>query len=810
MKYPIVILLFISVLIIQKVYTQTPEIEQLLKKAENAGGKEKINALADLCKNFSPIDPHKGIQYGEQALRLADSLKIQSSESRIYNSIGVNYWALSDFKTARSYYNKALKNAVIFKDSLQIGIFYNRMGLIYESLGDFDSCLIVFNKELTINKRLKNDERTGNSLENIGTIHLNRGEFKSAITYFLEAKTIYEKSNNKQKLPYVYMKLGSIYSETKDYSIAEKWFQKGIEQSLAINDLQKAGIGLNAIGVIRKHQGMYNEALAKFNEALEMIKTLNNKNITMAIYDNIGLVYALQKKFEQALKYHKKALELAIQLNMPLAIARCEVNMGESYNGLKNYLNARMYFEKALPAFKTSNARSNLITTYKVLINVNDSLKDFAQSVKYYQLYQQVKDSLSKTELNTTLDSLKVKFNTEEIDHENTLLTQKTEIQNKTITLQRTIMISSLIFLILLISLAIVIVRSRQKIKKANDLLAIKNLDLSAKAEALRMINDKLLELSKFKDSMNSFLVHDLKNPLNAIINLDSGEFTEQQVQGIRQSGKKMLDIVMNMLDISKYEDNKMNLSYENISISYIVNKAFNHVEYLAEQKSINLKTNYQPDFFVKADPEIIERVFINLFTNAIKYSPAGDIIKVSAEFAGPLFLKVIVKDNGDGIEAEFLPVIFDKFTKASVKQKGLIRSTGIGLAFCKLAVESHGGEIGVDSVAGQGASFWFTLPLADSQQDVKINPAVSGESSYKFTKLQLSAEEINLLIPHCDLLKKLSIYQISDVKDVINGIDIQESANITVWKSLLLQALSDCNELTYNELINLDSDDKL
>jgi len=810
MKFKTFVFLMVFAAITLHAGAQTPEIDSLLNVSEKAKGRDKVDALSELSKKFCTINPQKGIEYGKQSMKIAESQNLLSTESKIYNALSLNFWALADMKSARSYCKKALENAKAYNDSMQNGISNNTMGLIYESEGKFDSALIVFNIELNIFKSLKNDERTGVTLENIGTIHLHCGELKSAITYLLEAKTLYEKCNNKNKLPYIYLKLGDVYSESKDFSEALKWNEKGIAQSLAMKDTLKTAMGLNSVGIIYKEQKKYEAALAKYNEALMLLKNLNNMKVIMAIYGNIGNVYVLQEKFALATTFEQKALELAIKLNMPSDIAIKQFNLGDCYLLQNDFLNARKYYEKALPFFEDSKSQSNLLTTYQELIKANNSLKDYAQSAKYYQLFIDLKDTLNKTELNTALDSLKVKFKTEQTDEENIALSQKTEIQNKTISIQRIILFSSLLFLILLTSLILVVIRNRRKIKKANELLEIQNFDISSKAEELRITNNKLVELSEFKDVMNSFLVHDLKNPLNTIINIDTMQNSEQQIAVIQQSGRKMLNLVMNLLDISKYKNKTMKISAEDTAISHIINKAYSDVQYLAEQKSISFKSNIISDFIVNVDADMIERVFINLFSNAIKYSPTGESIKVFAECVNETGLKIIVKDSGEGIEPEYIPLIFDKFTQARAKHSGSARSTGIGLASCKMAVEAHSGKIGVESVVGQGTSFWFTIPLAESQNDSKIDPPVFIESSDLQNKIQLSDEEIKLLASHCDSLKKLSIYQISDVKDILNSMGVLKSTNIAAWKSELLKALADCNELKYKELINLISNDKL
>lgn len=805
MKTPI--LLIISVVITQQVSGQTPEIERLLKITENAGGKEKIIALADVCKNFYSIDPQKGIKYGEQALRLADSLKIPSAKSQVYNNIGVNYLALADVKTARIYFNKALKNAIIFKDSLEIAIFYNRMGLTYESLGNFDSSLIVFYKELAIYQRIKNDERTANSLENIGTIHLNRGELKSAMTFLLEAKTMYEKGNITKKLPYIYLKLGQVYSESNNYSTAELWLRKGIDQSLVNKDFQKVGLGLNALGIVYKKQHRLNEALAKYNEALDFFKKLQNSYQSMSVYSNIGNVYLMQEKFTLALKYHRKSLDLALKLNLPLPIAGAQFGLGQDYENLKDYSQARSWYMKALTIYTSSKTKSNLIKTYNALISVNNSLKDYAQSVKYYQLFVQLNDSLTRNELNIALDSLKVRFHTQQTESENIALRQETIIKNKTIFLQKILIISSFIVVGLLIIMGYIILRNRQKIKNANKLLEAKNNEISAKAEELNRMNHKLLELSKFKDSMNALLVHDLKNPLNTIVNVDIIKDSPHWINRIKQAGRQMLNIVMNLLDISKYEDKSMRISPEEISLTQILNRAISEVKFSADQKSIQLLFTYPDDFTVRVDSEIIQRVFVNLFTNALKVSPGGSCIKVSAESVNRQMLKIEVSDEGNGIPEESIPFIFDMFETIHEKQKVFNHSTVLGLAFCKMAIEAHTGSIGVNSIHGRGSSFWFTVPMVATAPE---NPSSHMEVFNGFpdlTKLHLTSEEIQLLLPYCDHLKMQSVYEISDIKDILQGMDIPESINIKAWKSAVMIALTECNAIKYNELINISYD---
>ena len=638
----IISLLFFAVFITQ-IWAQTPEIERLIKLAETTSGEKKVIALNDVCKNYYCVNPEKGIEFGKQALQLAGELKLPSLRCKIYNSLGLNYWASNDIKTARMYYSKAYIDALLYKDTIEMVKTYNRMGLVYETLGDFDSCLIMFNKELVHYTSIQNDKEVGKVLGNIGTIHLHRGELKSALKYLLDAKTCYEKTDNKKDLLYINLKIAVIYSDSKDFEEAIKWFQLGIKQAMEIHDYDRVGMGINGIGIIYKKQGKYNEALDQYNKALEMVKNSRNKVLIMSIYENIGNVYVKQNKFKLATFYNKKALDMAYELNMPNAIAEHQVNLGENLIHQKEYAKARVCYEKALPTFMANHSQSNIIITYRALINANNELKDYVQSVKYYQLYIQAKDSLGEKELNTALDSIKVKFHTEQVKQENASLTEQAEMHHKTILMQRIIMGGSFLLFALLISYTFVIIRNRKKINSANVLLGIKNEDISAKVEQLQTANHKLLELSVFKDSMSSFLVHDLKNSLNTIINIDTYPNSEHQTKLIKQLGMQMLNLVINILDVSKYEHKMMKISPQDNSISCIINSAYRNIEYLATQKNISFKSNMVSDYIVKVDAGIMERVLVNLFTNAVKYSAKDRSVEVYAEPLDKNFLKIIV-----------------------------------------------------------------------------------------------------------------------------------------------------------------------
>jgi signal transduction histidine kinase len=502
----------------------------------------------------------------------------------------------------------------------------------------------------------------------------------------------------------------------------------------------------------------------------------------LAVNGNIGNVYQSLGNYARAIDFHQKALNIAISINNPVERAIQYVNLGNDYNSSKNYRDAIEHIEKALPVFTDTKTQSYLLSAYEAMITANNGLRNYGHSVRFYEKYVQLKDSLNKNELNSALDSLKVKFHTEQTEQENEALMLQTSLHQKTIRLQQVAILSSLIAVVLLLSLILLVLSSRRNMKR---------------------INSRLQELSAFKDSLTHFLVHDLKNALNTIVNFDPGSDTEYQISIVKHSGKRMLNLVHNLLDIGKFENDHMEMVPVVKSLWQIADNAGQHLSFQAVSRQITIQQHRDADYIVKADEGITERILINLLENAIKHSPDDGVVEVLAESAMNM-VRITIKDHGEGIPAGFMPTVFEKYTTSKNKLEPGQRSYGLGLAFCKLAVEAQGGEISIQSEPGHGTSVWFTLPLVKVTSDMTIPPASAEPLLQDDMLIHLDAEEIAVLKQPGVELRELSIHQISDIKDILKQLDTTLYPGISQWKQAVERALYDCDSNRYTKLIQL------
>jgi two-component system sensor histidine kinase/response regulator len=231
---------------------------------------------------------------------------------------------------------------------------------------------------------------------------------------------------------------------------------------------------------------------------------------------------------------------------------------------------------------------------------------------------------------------------------------------------------------------------------------------------------EQLKALEQLRDDLIHMVVHDMRSPLAAIsggldlmIDNATGNTAETYIKSLLAttsvSAKQLTSLVNSILDIGRLEAGKMPLTRSTQNLKDVANAALAAMQPLATHAEVTIQLCLE-DVVADVDPEVIRRVIENLLGNAIKFTPGGRTVEVSVS-ARQTGACVEVSDQGPGIAPEARDLIFDKFAQAASRTKNQKYSTGLGLTFCKLAVEAHGGSIDVESEMGKGSRFCFVLP---------------------------------------------------------------------------------------------------
>ena len=454
---------------------------------------------------------------------------------------------------------------------------------------------------------------------------------------------------------------------------------------------------------------------------------------------------------------------------------------GVMSSGIGDFKTAVSSLDSAIDLRTIDKRPREVARTYYALSEVYGKMRSGLKSLEAYKKADAIEDSLFSLEKEEIVADLESKYNLSQKEAEIFRLETVAERERVTNNLFGTGMVVLLLISGVIYRFYYVKKRDNKKIQKQSD--------------ELEVSNHQLLELSNYKQGLTDMIAHDMKNSLNVVLGM-SASSEDEKIKEINQSGKLMLQMVTNMLDVQKFEETKMKLSLQSVSLTDLVAQAKLQIELLLVSKSILFRNEIPDNLFVKADPDLLTRVLVNLFTNAIKYSPAGESIVVRSEAHGEEKISVSVVDAGRGIEEDQLPHVFEKFWQVEARKSGAIQSTGLGLTFCKMAIEAHGGEISVESELGKGSTFSFVLEISHLEE-----PSESKADSLE--GLTLTRSNLEMIRPLVERIRALPMYRVSKIKEELDQIPNTDK-ELEEWRKKVLNAVLSWDEKAYSELLDL------
>ncbi len=759
----------------------------------------------------------------QKCLKVSESINFTDGVSTANYNIGLIFIARQEYDKALVYTNKALS---IDKETNNIKgqtSCYNSLGVIYKHLGNTDIALMYFNKARKQAIESNCLIEKSNAHFNIGIVYKQDNNYSFAFSQYKLALMAAENCNYTQGIANVNLEIGKLFELQGYDSKALQYIINSLEKNRTLGNKKSIAQSLNSIGNIYRNQMSYNKALENYNEALVLEKSIKNKNGQIILLNNIGTTYLLKENFTKALSYYNKTIEISLESNNETGLATAFENIGilyvkkQNFNlALKNYMKAfekrkriknktgvantayniallYLKMENTLKAIdyldiskgiaEESGLHNLLLSCYSGYTDVYSAKGEFQKSLYYYKLYSDVKDSLFTREGDTRITELQTKYETEKKQRkiekqEFELDRTHTELEKKRIQLLYAILAA-----LLIVVFAVYLINTQRRLK--------------SQTKSLNLKNKKLNQLTKFKEDLTNMIVHDLKSPLSAIINIRLIKDESTRLNMIEHSGYNMLNLVQNILDVYKYEKASIELSKLDVNLSSLVQKAFREVEYHAKSKAIDLVNKVDSSIISSIDENLIRRVIVNLFSNAVKFSPIGGKIKVYTSKINSTTLKMHITNQGPMVPKNKQKVIFDQFKQAEVRQHEGVGSTGLGLAFCKIAIEAHGEKIGVTSEVDSDVEFWFALQcVVCSKKQLNCDESEAGydisnkkalaifqelkkHKPFEITKIEKAIEQLKELEPACNEMsqKILEIAYTGDNKSYINYLN-QISSN--------------------------------
>ena len=615
-------------------------------------------------------------------LRSLDTARSTNSIARIHLDIAIVHIMASYYlKTPRydSIYYYANKAFMLTKDNTSLSGLKlhlhasNTIATTYTDLGNRTKALKHFDNTLRITENIKNPsffykERQGATTET-AIIIADQGNYKLAIKHYESLLNYVEKHQiDKRKISsIVFMKLAGFHRKTKNLDIAFTYANK-------------------ALKVAARNKLPFREAMAYLE--LASIKLETKEYDTTKSY--LSKAFTLLQKTE-----YTSLLSRYYQINSVLAD-----NSNDKHQKI-------YYAERAFDLLHKKRASREHIAVGKLL---SEAYKEVGEYQKALNTLEEVidweKNILNQEELNTTA-LLEIHRRENEIMYER----KQKELEQNNSQIKNIVIMVSLVFLFIAIIITVLVFKDRQK----KILLA----------NVIEQKNEQLKELDLSKSRFFANISHELRTPLTLvsgpieqILNETESSLdptTKRKLTMVRKNTDSLKTLINDILDLSKLKANKLTLNTQSIKLTPFLKEITQRFNVLAEQKGITFDYHIKDLTIqeVEVDSQKLEKIIINLLSNAFKYTPRRGNINLSTSQENNQ-LQIIISDSGRGISENDLPYIFDRYFQSNDPKKPLEGGSGIGLSLVKELINLMEGEISVKSNKKTGSTFKLTVPLVE------------------------------------------------------------------------------------------------
>lgn len=640
-------------------------IDSLKSQLQSSSDEKRFAILNGLAWEYRASYPDSTIRFATEAKQLAEKNGLKKGVAKSLNFIGVAYNNKAERVLAFQSFSEALKTSAADGDSIQLAYANINLGKLFFEQGLPAKAFEYYVKGQVIFEHLNDPTGLAYNYQGLANLYTSQRDYTKAEHNYLEALKIRLKQNNTRDIMAAFMYMGRFYQASQQDDKAITYFLRADSAGRVIHDEINLAEINTTIAKSYLNKGLLDEALARCTEGLNAMLTKKNILILPQAYLTLGQIKFRQNKFREA----------------------------------------RDFFSSGLRVAAHSKDISSKMNAYFWLWQLAKKERNSIESLETYNHYLVLKDSIEDLELTRQVDRLQFQIEIERKEKENELLKATSSINESIIERQR---LQNIILGILVV------------FASALGLIQWKNIKMRRKVnEELLRKNDELLLLNKEKDTLMSFVAHDLKSPMNHIKGVSNllemdGSLSEQQriyLKIIKDATQAELNLINNLLDVHKFEENKA-LKLEPIIISEFLKKWSDSLKPMAVQKDIQLNLTFETEnTVIHADEDYLSRIIDNLASNAIKFSAKGTTVQIKAGTTATHFW-ISIKDQGPGFSEEDKRNLFQKFKKLSARPTAGESSNGLGLAIVKTLVDRLKGSIDLVSQPRQGSEFKVTLPL--------------------------------------------------------------------------------------------------
>ena len=692
---------------------QTVAIDSLKQILRNTSESETVDLMNQLAEAHAGQDWDKSKRYAGLALDLATSLGNKYGQAVAHSNLANYYNMKQDYRSALDHAAMALTYFEQLSDDWQIARTLRTIGTTYSLLNQSDQSLDYYLRSLMIFEDINNEKDIAATVIVIGDVYTHWGQAEKALRFYERALKLYGMDADFAGMLSSGNRLAQSLMTLERFDEAKS----KLEIMLSIADehgspFHKAII-YTSLGELYYYQLQLNTAQRYFTDALKLKQELGDPGEIALALSKVAKVHQESGDAAKALSYYQEGQRLAQEAGKAKISAEIWLMIGELHMQTGN-------LQKSVDAMLAGLNIAQGVQDLQMIERGNRLLTDvygrFGQPEKaliYQKALQKAIDELNRQQSSQRVAELEIRYELDKLDKELDRLRGAAMIDEIKYKRRYAMMIVVITFSVIIMGLLIVFVFYRSALIRKTE-------------------KEKMEQALRLKADFTAMLVHDLRSPLTAVFGfaelLKMGEKPYEQIREIaktiRVASKKMLQLVNEMLDLSKFEAGKMTLSKTDVTLKPIVSTSIQMLDPVAAKRDMQISFDAADGLpTCSCDVLKIEQVITNFISNAINHVPKGSKIRVGleeVEVNGASYLRFSVTDNGPGIPEDQRDKLFDKYAQLESRASDKSSGTGLGLAVSRIIIEGHGGKIGYTENKPHGSIFYFEIPREDSDAITK------------------------------------------------------------------------------------------
>lgn len=525
-------------------------------------------------------------------------------------------------------------------------------------------------------------------------------DYDKALKAYFQAISIFDKIDNKMGVAAASHNVAIILDLTKDHKKALFYYRKAISMNTQLKNKAWLLKNYNAISSVFNTLKQSDSCLFYLEKSLSLSNELHSKKGMMYANGNLGNFYTEKEDYKKSEFYTRIAYDLSAELKEDLSHAEYAMDLGNDYIHTNRLAEAETFLQEALAHYQKIKFKKHFEVCYFRLSKLEEKKGNFAQSLLYYKKFHEISDSLLTEGKNKSIREYEIKYESEKKEQENILL-------RKDNTIKRLQLFGMGFIALLLVLFVAYFYYVNVQMKTKNALISRQKEDLLAKNQTLNALLNE-------KDNIIATVSHDYRSPLGRIraiidlVLLQKENFSQKQLKHLQKIPVILAEathLIDDLLDVTYIERLKEELQPEIFEMKAGLFEVVEDYEHWITQKNLKIVYNLpQEDCPINTDKQAFKRIFDNLISNAVKYSPLDKTIFLTITRKEENYT-IIVEDEGQGFSKEDKLLIFSRFQRLSAQPIAVGTSYGLGLSIVKTLVEGLGATICLQETE-IGASF--------------------------------------------------------------------------------------------------------